>query len=102
MPCAWFSHWNQAATPSMPVLSALRILLVHLHQERARLDAPLLLEREQGPLLVPFDREAAQEIAPGTLEVRERDADRPGLLVLGLERHLVVRPFGIAARERRL
>src|SRR6266446_6172357 len=100
MPWAWFSHRNQSATSSMRG-SALLVFLVHLGEERARFDAPFLFEREELAALVPVDRDGAHVIAPRPLELGKRDGDRPGLLVLGPERHLVIRPFGVAAGQRR-
>src|SRR5262249_49459791 len=79
-----------------------RVLLVRLAKERAFFDAPLFLELEQLARPVPFGAGFAHEIAPRTVEVLELDADGPGLLVLGLERHFVTRPLRISARKRRL
>src|SRR6266404_2063757 len=100
MPWAWFSHRNQSATSSMRGL-ALLVFLVHFDEERARLDAPLLFECEELAALVPVDRDGPHVIAPRSLELGKRDGDRPGLLVLRLERHLVIRPFRVAAGQRR-
>src|SRR5713226_7730796 len=100
MPWAWFSQRNQPATASIAG-DALLVFRVHLDEEGALLDAPFLLQRQQLAALVPIKRDAAHEIAPWPLEIGQRDGDRPGLLVLGLQRHLVIHPFRVAGGERR-
>src|SRR5260370_26247338 len=100
MPWTWFSHRNQSATSSMREL-ALLVFLVHLDEKRARLDTPFLLEREELAALVPVDRDGAHVVAPRPFELDKRDGDRPSLLVLGLEGHLVIRPFRVSGRQRR-
>src|SRR5947209_10792015 len=73
----------------------LRILLVHLLEERRRRDIPLFLELDQLAGAVPVLELLGHELAPWSIALRQRHRETPRLLQNRRQRHLKARPFRI-------
>src|SRR5258708_7067450 len=75
--------------------SLLRILLVHLLEERGGLDAPFLLKLDQLAGAVPVLECRGHELAPRALALLELHRETPRLFHDGRQGHLEACPFRI-------
>src|SRR6266581_4537666 len=73
----------------------LRVLVVHLLEERGGLDAPFLLKLDQLAGAMPFLQRLGHELAPRAVALLELDGKAPRLLQNGRQRHLEAGPFRI-------
>src|SRR3954454_13944713 len=73
----------------------LRILLMHLLEERRVRDVPLLLQLDQLAGTVPVLELLRHELAPRSVALRQRHRETPWFLQNRRQRHLEARPFRI-------
>src|SRR4051812_40317306 len=73
----------------------LRVLVVHLLEERRGLDAPLLFKLDQLAGAMPFLQRLSHELAPRAVTLLELHREAPWLFQNGRQRHLEAGPFRI-------
>src|SRR4051812_12586678 len=101
---AFTPHRKRGGRKTVAASRLLRVLVVHLLEERRGLNAPLLLELDQLAGAVPFLQLLGHELAPGAVALLEFDGKSPWLLQDGRQRHFETGPFRIGETfgERRV